>query len=674
MRRRWLFFLGLIGGLARAQAPELCLNTICTNDSVLCVGATLEVSAAGGGAASYDFGAQAGVDSVTSGVNTFGYDQPGIYFVTQLTEAGGAINQRQVFVLPQPVPNVRIAACGQNNAVRVAITDTVRASFTIFNRFPQNRLPSTQFPVSVRDSLVRFYDFYEVTFGDGQTLTLPGNGTTGTDTAFVYAYATPGVQNIRVRGRYAGAAAVCGGATPTIRINTETPLLAPEVVRLENLDNAPNGLARLTLRYREDLFYQLEQRTDGPFVSLASLSPIGSMPDETEEERVLTLRTTDDRCFRLRADEICGDNPASVVLCLTRLQAVNDPQLGTVALTWPPYPPQSFARYELRRDGQLLFGSGQRSDTVFVDTTAQCGQAYRYQLSVRLAAAARNGDTLQSLSNAPVVNVVSEATPPPVVQLGSSIEDERIVLRWQLPPRADAQRLLLQRSGRFPEVLSPAPTATTFTDAGLAFLPSACYTLAYEDACDNLALPSSETCPIYLNPPQTDARTSRLTWTPYVGAPGPPDKYVVEVLDAGLNLVRTLEAGLALDLADEAAEAQLTYYRVRGEFADGSPPTFSNVVLAEQRAQMLFPNVFTPNGDGINDTFRGYGRYVGAYALTIFSRWGEVVFHTEDFRNPGWDGLYRGERAPAGVYVYQAQITDETGFRFEQRGTLHLEW
>ncbi len=663
-----------MGGIARAQAPATCLNTICVSDSVLCVGATLEVSAAGGGVAGYDFGAQAGVDSVTSGVNTFGYDQPGIYFVTQLTEAEGAINQRQVFVLPQPVPNVRIAACGQNNAVRVAITDTVRSAFTIFNRFPQNRLPSTQFPVSVRDSLTRFYDFYEVTFGDGQTLTVPGNGTAGTDTAFVYAYAAPGVQNISVRGRYAGAAAVCGGTTPNIRINTETPLLAPEVVRLENLDDAPNGLARLTLRYRQDLFYQLEQRTDGPFVSLAGLSPTGSTPDDTEEERVLSLNTTDNRCFRLRADEICGDNPASTTLCLTRLQAVNDPQLGTVALAWPTYPAESFARYELRRDGQLLFDSGQRSDTVFLDTTALCGLAYRYQLTVRLAPTARNGDALRSLSNAPIVNVVSEVAPPPVAQLGSSIEDEQIVLRWQLPPGADAQRLLLRRSGRFPEALSPAPTTTTFTDVTLGFLPSACYTLAYEDACDNLALPSPETCPIFLNPPQTDARTSRLTWTPYVGTPGAPDSYVVEVLDAGQNLVRTLDAGLALTLTDEAADTQLTYYRVRGEFADGSPPTRSNVVLAEQRAQVLFPNVFTPNGDGINDTFRGYGRHVRAYVLTVFSRGGEVVFYTESFRDAGWDGIYRGRRAPAGVYVYQAQITDETGFRFEQRGTLHLEW
>ena len=42
------------------------------------------------------------------------------------------------------------------------------------------------------------------------------------------------------------------------------------------------------------------------------------------------------------------------------------------------------------------------------------------------------------------------------------------------------------------------------------------------------------------------------------------------------------------------------------------------------------PNSFTPNGDGLNDVFRIEGRGFAEYELTIFNRWGNVIFHTTD--------------------------------------------
>lgn len=75
----------------------------------------------------------------------------------------------------------------------------------------------------------------------------------------------------------------------------------------------------------------------------------------------------------------------------------------------------------------------------------------------------------------------------------------------------------------------------------------------------------------------------------------------------------------------------------------------------------FIPNTFSPNGDGMNDIFypRGTG-IVGIRSFRVFNRWGEVVFERTNIKanSPidGWDGMLRGKKAPADVYVYTCEI------------------
>lgn len=67
---------------------------------------------------------------------------------------------------------------------------------------------------------------------------------------------------------------------------------------------------------------------------------------------------------------------------------------------------------------------------------------------------------------------------------------------------------------------------------------------------------------------------------------------------------------------------------------------------------LFFPNAFTPDGDGVNDTFGPVYSSVGRFYLAIFDRWGHLVFETEDI-NRQWDGsVIGGGQATTGVYVY----------------------
>ncbi|MEM6963667.1 MAG: PKD domain-containing protein [Bacteroidota bacterium] len=64
------------------------------------------------------------------------------------------------------------------------------------------------------------------------------------------------------------------------------------------------------------------------------------------------------------------------------------------------------------------------------------------------------------------------------------------------------------------------------------------------------------------------------------------------------------------------------------------------------------PNVFTPNGDGKNDTFQMYTNMVDEIDyIRIFNRWGSLVYESTD-RNFAWNGRYKGKRVPDGVYIY----------------------
>ncbi|MFT6166729.1 MAG: gliding motility-associated-like protein [Vicingaceae bacterium] len=85
--------------------------------------------------------------------------------------------------------------------------------------------------------------------------------------------------------------------------------------------------------------------------------------------------------------------------------------------------------------------------------------------------------------------------------------------------------------------------------------------------------------------------------------------------------------------------------------------------------QLKDANVFTPNGDGLNDIFDpGFeGEFIGCVNFQIFDRWGEKVFDS-NIGQYGWDGVtLRGERAKVGVYFYIIRIGSE-----EIKGSVYL--
>jgi gliding motility-associated-like protein len=87
---------------------------------------------------------------------------------------------------------------------------------------------------------------------------------------------------------------------------------------------------------------------------------------------------------------------------------------------------------------------------------------------------------------------------------------------------------------------------------------------------------------------------------------------------------------------------------------------------------METPNVFSPNGDGMNDYYFPKHLHIESIAFTIMNKWGEILFHSEDLNDTGWDGMYRGKKASPGNYVYKLNYTTADGRSFSESGALML--
>ena len=86
---------------------------------------------------------------------------------------------------------------------------------------------------------------------------------------------------------------------------------------------------------------------------------------------------------------------------------------------------------------------------------------------------------------------------------------------------------------------------------------------------------------------------------------------------------------------------------------------------------IFVPNIFSPNGDNVNDYFEAKGIDVGSFTMQIFNRWGELIYTSHDI-NQGWDGKFKDREVNPGVYVYLIKGRYINGDTFSLHGDLTL--
>ncbi|MFN4079918.1 MAG: gliding motility-associated C-terminal domain-containing protein [Saprospiraceae bacterium] len=131
-----------------------------------------------------------------------------------------------------------------------------------------------------------------------------------------------------------------------------------------------------------------------------------------------------------------------------------------------------------------------------------------------------------------------------------------------------------------------------------------------------------------------------------------------------LNLIAAISGASNTRFSHKLEEGLAGCYAISAVDSVGNSSPFTNRICVDNCPVYVLPNVFTPNGDGANDTYRPFPgwRFVERIELQVFNRWGNLVFTTSD---PAilWDGTsMNGSPVSDGTYFYVCKV-------FERRVT-----
>lgn len=99
--------------------------------------------------------------------------------------------------------------------------------------------------------------------------------------------------------------------------------------------------------------------------------------------------------------------------------------------------------------------------------------------------------------------------------------------------------------------------------------------------------------------------------------------------------------------------------------------TASMSIFIDKPSDIIIPNIFTPNGDGINDFFNIQITNIIEFELIIYNRWGREIFISNSIYNQ-WDGKINNQEAATGVYFFLLKAKGKDSKKFEQHGSVTL--
>lgn len=126
------------------------------------------------------------------------------------------------------------------------------------------------------------------------------------------------------------------------------------------------------------------------------------------------------------------------------------------------------------------------------------------------------------------------------------------------------------------------------------------------------------------------------------------------------------------DLTYTFTEEGTYYLRFIGSNADGSCDTYGDQYVVNIGAsELLCPNAFSPNGDGVNDIWKIAYCSLLEFRCWIFDRYGTELYYYDDPQG-GWDGTYKGKTVKSGVYYYVIQAVGSDGKKYKKSGDINI--
>ncbi|WP_316791086.1 putative Ig domain-containing protein [Pedobacter frigoris] len=218
-------------------------------------------------------------------------------------------------------------------------------------------------------------------------------------------------------------------------------------------------------------------------------------------------------------------------------------------------------------------------------------------------------------------------------------------------------------------------TGTSFTTPGLTAT-----TTYYVEASNTLTSCTSATrTPVVvtvlskLDAPVVSVQSATSTsitfqWNVVAGATG----YEVS-LDNGLTWIPPTSGTTYLAAGLQPDQSVTIRVRAKGQLDCQLSDATSLTAKSENPLgnTVFVPNTFTPNNDGKNDIFLVYGNTIAKMKLRVYNQWGQFIYESLSIQN-GWDGTYKGDIQPNGVYVYYLDVEFNDGTKTTKKGTITL--
>lgn len=426
-------------------------------------------------------------------------------------------------------------------------------------------------------------------------------------------------------------------------------------------------------------------------------------------------------CFQAEAlDLACpstGSNPnliSSQEICTTPAKVI--PENDKNVISWlranggapAGVNPTPFINYRvelMRVDGtvdQTLFDSNSITDLSFEHQPVICGNDYIYRVWTNYG----------SLSYSQIIRVkaVSDEVPTkiPLIYTTIDVEDKNAVnVQGLFSPNPAPSNILsynLYKSDTYNGTYNPLISAKMKAD-GLFIDNSAevekksyCYYMTYKNLCGKESEPSEKICTIYLT-----GNNNSIKWTTETPFSVPVGYYIAYQIDPSTNrpisgrptIVDNFK-GNSTDKISRLPESdgQEIFVQIHAEPLNtglgGGNGRFgtsvSNIFKIFRPSLTLSPQIFTPNGDKVNDKFLVEGRFIKTLKMTIYDRWGNSIFYDEQTNYPyqgtqnpdtviGWDGtMNNGSKAMEGSYTFKIEVEDTIGQITTKEGALLLAY
>lgn len=468
-----------------------------------------------------------------------------------------------------------------------------------------------------------------------------------------FTYAPPGTYTAAVRGRDLNSADNCTAKTepfttlatlPTPTLNTLTAV-DPANITLD-FTTAVNIQYRLEVALNNASTFQV-------FKVLYGVNTLAISDLKLDENYY---------CFRLGAYDPCTNSSTySNILCTNRLTVVAQSDVIDVTSNMAAV---GIVSYSITRNGNPYVNVGA---SPFNDTDVECKTDYCYRVT------ANYGGGATSVSLEKCATAFSNLIPTAIDNVTATVADNGATLAWTQDPLFVPVNYAVSRSSvGSPFSFYTNTTAAPYSDAVYTTSGKYCYKINYVDKCDNASGPGSAVCPVQLTGTLAQNNVVSLVWSGYRGWKNGVKHYILEKYDLQGGLIQAVTQ-TDTTFTDSAPDPDNQYLRyvvraIPNEVAMGEGN--SNELVFIRNANLYYPTAFTPNSDNLNDGFVVQGQYIVKIRMSIFDRWGVLLYSSD--KNEPWDGTSNGKPMPASSYIWKVDITDKAGRTFSEEGTVAL--